>query len=136
MKYFLLLFFLLNGEGFFSGNVSLENNGGFCMAQYKMNPIEVLGYSKICLRLKGDQKNYQFRIRAQTNDYFMYIAPFSTTGDWQEIEIPLNEMYPAFRGKKLDMPNFNKATFEEIAFLIGNKKEEEFKLVIDRIELK
>ena len=34
-------------------------------------------------------------------------------------------MYPSFRGRKLDKPNFPKEYIEEIGFLIGNKKNEE-----------
>jgi hypothetical protein len=34
------------------------------------------------------------------------------------------------------MPNYNGSNLEEIAFLIGNKKEEQFQLVLDRIEAK
>jgi hypothetical protein len=32
------------------------------------------------------------------------------------------------------MPNFEAASFEEIVFLIGNKKNESFKLMLDKIE--
>jgi hypothetical protein len=45
-------------------------------------------------------------------------------------------MYPSFRGRKLDKPNFSEDYIEEIAFLIGNKSEEKFQLLIDKIELK
>jgi hypothetical protein len=44
-------------------------------------------------------------------------------------------MYPSFRGRILDMPNYDKANLEEIAFLIGNKKAEKFELKIDFIKL-
>jgi len=44
-------------------------------------------------------------------------------------------MYPAFRGRKLELPNFSESTIEEIAFLIGNKKNEDFELLIDSITL-
>ena len=45
-------------------------------------------------------------------------------------------MYPTFRGKKLDISNYNVDNIEEIAFLIANKKAEDFKLEIDSIVLK
>ena len=45
-------------------------------------------------------------------------------------------MYPTFRGKKLDMPNYDADGIEEIGFLIANKKAEHFKLEIDSILLK
>lgn len=45
-------------------------------------------------------------------------------------------MYPTFRGRKLDSPNYSADGIEEIAFLIGNKRAESFKLEIDAISLK
>ena len=43
---------------------------------------------------------------------------------------------PAARSIKLDLPNFESDSFEEIVFLIGNKKAERFKLILDKIKLK
>jgi NADH dehydrogenase [ubiquinone] 1 alpha subcomplex assembly factor 1 len=130
--------FELNSEGLgvFSGNVSLENNGGFSSVRYRFEKIKVKGYKKICITLRGDSKQYQFRIKSNSGDYYSYISTFSTSRDWQEIEIPLKDMYPSFRGRKLDQPNFSNDNIEEIGFLIGNKKAEKFKLLIDKIELK
>ena len=45
-------------------------------------------------------------------------------------------MYPSFRGRKLDEPNFFHKSIEEVTFLIANKKNEEFILLIDKIELR
>ena len=42
-------------------------------------------------------------------------------------------MYPSFRGRKLDMNNFSDDYFEQITFLVGNKKNESFRLLIDNI---
>ena len=53
-----------------------------------------------------------------------------------EIEIELKEMYPSFRGRLLDQPNFSFDSFESISFLIGNNKQENFHLLIDSIYLK
>ena len=130
--------FKLNSEGYgvFEGGVSLENNGGFASVHYKFERLPIKGSTKIILRIKGDGKKYQFRIKSNSEDYYSYIYPFSTTGEWEEIQIPLKEMYPSFRGRKLDIPNFSKDYIEEIAFLIGNKNQEKFKLLIDKIELK
>jgi len=75
------------------------------------------------------------RIKHKSLDSYSYIASFDTTGDWQEIEVKLSEMYPSFRGRRLTYPNFDKEYFEEIVFLIGNKKNEDFRLLLDSIEL-
>ncbi|MEZ7498099.1 CIA30 family protein [Flavobacterium sp. Arc3] len=130
--------FKLNADGFgvFEGNISLDNNGGFSSLRYRFPKIIVKDYTTISIKLKGDGKNYQFRIKSNSGDYYSYIAPFSSSGEWQELEIPLKDMYPSFRGKILDQPNFHEGTINEIAFLIGNKKAEKFKLMIDKIELK
>jgi hypothetical protein len=85
--------------------------------------------------LKGDGKKYQFRVKANKRDYYSYIIAFKTTGDWQTIEFSLSELYPTFRGRKLDLPKFDKNTIEEIRFLIGNKKAQEFQFLIKSIEI-
>ena len=125
-----------DGHGVFQGEISLENNGGFSSLRHRFEKTQIKEHTKIIIRLKGDGKKYQFRIKSNSSDYYSYIAPFKTSGDWQDIEIPLKDMYPSFRGRKLDKPNFSNDSFEEIAFLIGNKKQEKFKLLIDKIELK
>ena len=125
-----------DGFGVFEGKISLENNGGFSSLRYKFPKIETKEYSKVVLKLKGDGKQYQFRVKTNSGDYYSYITTFSTSGKWQEIEIPLKDMYPGYRGRKLDQPNFSGDYIEEIMFLIGNKKEENFKLLLDNLELK
>ena len=121
--------------GVFEGQVSLENNGGFCSVRYQFKKLKVGKDSCIIIKLKGDGKEYQLRIKNDSNNYYSYILPFSTSGYWQEIRIPLQDMYPSFRGRNLDLPNFSHDYLEEIVFLIGNKKPEKFKLLIDKIEL-
>jgi len=124
-----------DGNGIFQGYVSIENNGGFCSIRHSLSR-KYIGNNKVLkLKIKGDGKDYQIRIKADRNDYFSYIVKFKTTGEWEEIEIPLKEMYPSFRGRELNMQNFNNNYFEQIAFLVGNKRNEKFKLIIDRITL-
>lgn len=125
-----------NGHGVFEGSISLENYGGFSSVRYKFSKVGVEGYKRVVIKLRGDGKKYQFRIKVNSRDYYSYISTFSTSGEWEEIEIPLKEMYPSFRGRKLDLPNFSGDHIEEIAFLIGNKKKEDFTLLIDKIELR
>ncbi|WP_318640244.1 CIA30 family protein [Flavobacterium ardleyense] len=124
------------GKGVFYGDVSTENNGGFSSIRHEFATLKVDTDSKVILTLKGDGKDYQFRIKDKLSNSHSYITTFSTTGEWQEIEIALADLQPSFRGQKLNMPNFDKTFFEEIRFLIGNKKDESFELVIDTIELR
>jgi NADH dehydrogenase [ubiquinone] 1 alpha subcomplex assembly factor 1 len=124
------------GHGVFYGNVSLANSGGFSSVRYRFNQMKVDGRTAILVRLKGDGKRYQFRVKSSRSDRHSYITYLQTSGDWQEVEIPLDELSPSFRGRPLDMPNFNSEVMEEMAFLIANKKNEKFNLEIDYIAIK
>jgi len=130
--------FKLNADGFgvFEGNISLNNNGGFSSVRYRFQKILINRPTNIFIKLKGDGKKYQFRIKSNSEDNFSYIATFLTSGEWQEIEIPMVDMYPSFRGRILNKPNFNNDSITEISFLAGNKKNGNFKLILDKIELK
>ena len=123
------------GHGQFSGTISLENNGGFSSVRYTPDEITVDQRNQIKIRLKGDGKRYQFRVKHDLQAYASYITYFETTGEWQDVTFKLNDLYPTFRGKKLDKPNFNHNNIQQLGFLIGNKKAEDFELLIDTIEL-
>jgi hypothetical protein len=123
------------GNGLFSGNVSLDNNGGFASMQLNKS-VELTDNLKfIIFRVKGDGKNYEFRLKSDLYQSHSYVKQFKTTGDWEVIKLPLNEFYPQFRGRTLNIPNFSFNTIEQISFLIANKQEEDFKLLIDWIRL-
>ena len=123
------------GHGVFSGKVSLENNGGFASIRLDCGRVPLKNTQSLVLHLKGDGGRYQFRIRARKSDYYAYIHYFETSGDWEEISLPLAEFYPTFRGRKLNLPDFDGDSLEEVGILIGNKQEEEFELRIDSIRL-
>ena len=123
------------GYGEFSGYISLKNNGGFSSVRYNFNTVSSSNFKSFQLRIKGDGNPFQFRVKSSNRQRFSYIYTFNTSGDWETISIPFNKMEPAFRGYKLDQPNFDGLQMEEIAFLIGNKKEQSFKLFIDSIIL-
>ena len=125
-----------DGHGVFEGKISLENSGGFSSVRYQFETLAVTENSRVLITLKGDGKDYQFRIKDKSSTSYSYITTFKTSGEWQTTEIKLSDLYPSFRARKLELPNFESDFFEEIVFLIGNKKEENFKLVLDRIELK
>jgi len=124
------------GHGIFSGYVSLENYGGFSSVRYNCDRQKIDTYNKAVIRLRGDGKAYQFRCKTNRYDRHSYIYDFQTSGDWETIEIPLHEMQPRYRCMRLNMPDYPAEYVEEISFLIGNKKNEEFSLQIDFIELR
>jgi len=123
------------GNGEFKGAVSLENNGGFSYLKYSLNQLDISNFKKIKVRLKGDGKKYEFRVKPSKYIQQSYITHFQTTGEWQTVEIELSNLVPFYRGYKLNSPNFSEEYLEELGFLIGNKKNESFHLILDEIIL-
>jgi len=120
-------------QGVFKGQVSTENNGGFAMARLFVAIAITKNSKEVVLHVKGDGKQYQFRIKGNRAQQHWYIHPFKTTTSSEIIKIPLKDFIPSYRGKKLKIANFSEDTIQEIAILIGNKKDEDFELIIDKI---
>lgn len=125
-----------NGFGVFKGSVFTENNGGFAMTRLPVNVDLNKSSKNIILRVKGDGKKYQFRIKSKKYQRYWYVKSFQTSNKIEDIVIPLNSFYASFRGYKLNIDNFSGNTIKEIAVLIGNKKNEDFKLTIEKISVK
>lgn len=123
------------GHGQFIGHVSLANNGGFASIQLNTH-IKLVDKNKfVVLRVKGDGKRYELRLKGNTSQSESYVHPFSTSGEWQTLKFAINEFYPQFRGRKMNIPNFNFENIEQLSFLIANSQEEDFELLIDLIGL-
>ena len=113
----------------------MDNNGGFASVRLNTRNLKVKKDQKLKLVLIGDSKEYQIRIKPNRNNYYTYSRLIKTTNSKQTIIIPLNEFSAQFRGRKLNMSNFNYEKLSEIGILIGNKKNEDFRLEIIKIEL-
>jgi len=123
------------GHGKFSGHVSLANNGGFASIQLNRT-IKLTEEKKfIVLRIKGDGKRYEFRLKGEISQSESYVQQFATSGQWENLKLTISEFYPQYRGRKLNYPNFNFKSIEQFSFLITNKQEEDFELLIDWIGL-
>jgi hypothetical protein len=123
------------GHGQFSGHVSLANNGGFASIQLNTTIQRTEEQKFIVLRVKGDGKNYEFRLKGSISQSESYVHPFSTSGEWENIKLAISEFYPQFRGSKLNIPTFNFNNITQLSFLIANKQDEDFELLIDWIGL-
>lgn len=124
-----------NDYAVFSGRVSTANNGGFSSIRYPIQSIDVSSKSQFHFRIKGDAKKYQFRVKYGYYDYESYVYEFKTTGEWEEISIPFEFLKPRFRGRNLRGAAYDGSKLSEIGFLIGNKKNEDFELLIDWVHV-
>lgn len=121
----------------FQGTVSLENNGGFSSVRTSPRDYNLDGYHGIILRLKGDGKKYQFRLRTDDRfDGISYRFHFKTEiNNWIIIRVPFNECIPVFRGRILDnVEPIIPKQIQQIGFLIADKQAGPFKLEVDWIK--
>lgn len=124
-----------DGYAVFSGQISLENNGGFASVRHKTTIDAVQDFTYVNLKVKGKPATYQMRFKKSDEDAHSYVQDFRVTSGWETIQLKLSDFYPRYRGRSLNLPNFEAHTIREVAFLIGNQKEEEFQLDIDKIYL-
>lgn len=126
---------LIEKEGLlYTGHVSLDNNGGFSSVRFYSSEFELPENAQFFkISVKADGNTYQFRVKKNRRDFQSYVYNFDTRGGDEVIKIPIAEMYPSFRGRRLDMENYGGQLPEELGILIGNKKEQDFELLIKSI---
>ena len=125
-----------NNTAVFQGTVSLENNGGFASTRTSPQLYDLAGYDGIIVRLKGDGKKYQFRLRMDNRfDGISYRYHFKTEiNKWIKIRVPFNQCVPVFRGRVLQgVEPLSAKRIQQIGFLISDKQSGLFKLEIDYI---
>ena len=121
------------GNGRFSGQVSLANNGGFASIQMNKAIDRPKEKAFVVMRVKGDGKRYEFRLKSRVRQYESYVHTFATSGEWEIVRLPIADFYPEWRGRKLRGENFNFDRIEQMSFFIANGREETFELLIDWI---
>ena len=87
----------------FTGNVSLENNGGFASIRSVPGRYDLTQYSGLKLRLRGDGKSYKLSLRTDLFfDGISYLSTFATEKDtWQEVCLPFAAFTPTHHGIEL-----------------------------------
>ena len=120
------------GHARFYGHVSLENDGGFSSVQHQLeSPVDVSEAAAFLVRLKGDGKRYTLRIQSKPDQRYFYQADFPTSGEWETVRVPFQDMSATHHGEPVDVPNFDGGPVHKIQFLIGNKEEQDFEVLID-----
>lgn len=127
---------LPTGSMLFSGNLSLENNGGFSSCRLDLEPTDLSDFDGITLRVRGDGRRYGFSIRAHGRfDWINHRSWFiTTTEEWREIQIPFNEFRPEFRGRPVAQnPHLDTTAIQSIGFIIADGLEGSFWLEVERV---
>ncbi|MEM0898316.1 MAG: CIA30 family protein, partial [Verrucomicrobiota bacterium] len=86
----------------FSGNLSLENNGGFSSVRSAEVEMDLSKSKGLKVRVKGDGRTYQLRLASDArfrSGEVSFMAEFATKeNEWMEIKIPFRKFEGGWRG--------------------------------------
>jgi uncharacterized surface protein with fasciclin (FAS1) repeats len=121
----------------FTGELSLDNNGGFSQIRTNVPEGALAGTSGVEFRVRGDGRTYTFDIRCSHVRLMAgaFQSEFTTeNGVWQTIRIPFDDFQLYNFGRRVSnalplLPD----RIESIGMTLGDKKAGPFRLEIDAI---
>jgi len=120
----------------FSGDISLENQGGFASIRTRPADLQLDPYDAMAIRIKGDGRTYFLNLRtAPTRAAGSYRASFRSEENlWQEVRIPLTRFYYSAFGRRIPGANPLRAgEIRSVGFTLADKQAGPFRLEIDWI---
>ena len=129
-----------NGGLMFSGNISLENNGGFASARSPVDPDigrRATGAKALRVHALGDGKTYVLKVGAAGQPW-SYIQRFRTDRGVERIyELPIEGFQPV--GMRLDpAPNapqtLDASTISQVSVYILDEQQGTFELTVNAID--
>lgn len=120
----------------FSGNLSLENNGGFASVRSRASePLGLDAGETIVLRVKGDGRRYTFNLYTpDRRTAFSYQMQFDTeTDEWTEVKLPVDKFVAHSFGRPIPTMKLEPSQVQSIGILLGDKKSGPFEILVDWI---
>jgi hypothetical protein len=124
-----------NGANFarMTGNVSLENNGGFIQFRRKVTSHFDKSKQGLELKLRGNKQQYFVHIRTTGTvlPWQYYHAPFSSNSDWKIVRMPFSmfERSSSFLSKKFTAKNIRSIG------IVAFGREHEVQLDVEKISI-
>ena len=122
----------------FSGEVSLENNGGFASLRSPIDDYDFSDYEGFLLKIKGDGKTYNLSFR-QTKYFtgFNYTHKFQREKDsWQIVKLPFKDFNLKYYGREVSNSELpDKSAIKQMSILISDKQQGPFRTEIEWIGL-
>ena len=124
------------GTLLFTGDLSLENRGGFASIRMKPSALGLDGMSALVVKAKGDGRTYWVDLRVNdqmsASSYRAYLP--TTAGEWQETRIPLADFKLQAFGRDLPLKAINAAKVASVGFTLADKKAGPFSLEIEVVK--
>ena len=120
--------------GIFTGDLSLENNGGFASVRAAVGRRDLSAHTGLEIRVRGDGRTYQLRLRTDDRfDGIAYRTFFETEpGAWVTVRRAFDVFEPTFRGRiPRNAPPLDRSRIQQVGFLLADKQPGDFALEID-----
>ncbi len=119
----------------FTGILRLENNGGFASIYRQQDSSVQLSQTAIKIRVKGDGRVYQLRLRTPESYGVSYSVSFPTQKDeWLEHTFMPENFNPVFRGRLvLGAPILDFRQVSRLGFLLADKNPGNFTLLVAKV---
>ena len=119
----------------FTGETSLENNGGFSSIRAAVPAGSVAGYDSLRIRVKGDGRTWILGARGQPGrGADSYWSRFETkAGEWQTVTVRITEMVRQYFGTPVQ-GSLQPSAVRGVEFYIYDKQAGPFRLEVDEIE--
>ena len=119
----------------FRGDLSLENNGGFSSVRSLVTG-DLSSMTHVRLEVRGDGREYQFRIRQNRRfDGVAWRSAFIAGDQWKVVDLPFADFTPVFRGRVIrNAGPVVPSDIQQIGFLLADGRPGNFALDIRRIE--
>jgi len=122
-----------DGIGIFSGETSLENNGGFASVRRDPEALDLSDAPGLALHVRGDGRAYQLRLYTdQLPRGAAWRASFQpAVGEWQRIEFSWHDFEAVFRGRLLEgMSPIDPAGIDQVGLMIVDRQAGPFRLEV------
>lgn len=120
----------------FTGNLSLENNGGFASIRMAPRDLKLGNAAGIIVKARGDGRTYWVGLRTArqfgASSYRAFITP--ATDAFSETFIPFTDFNLEAFGRDVGGPPLDPAAIRSIGFTIADKKPGAFELEIESIQ--
>ncbi|MEM1350525.1 MAG: CIA30 family protein [Myxococcota bacterium] len=122
-----------SGHALFTGTLSLEHNGGFASVRSCGVELDLSEEDALILRVRGDGKRYKLRLHDDRLDDVSFQSSFGTeAGVWIEVELPLDEFRPVWRGRAVPRAKpLDRSRVAMVGLMISDKQVGEFTLELD-----
>jgi len=119
----------------FTGETSLENNGGFSSIRAPVPAGSLAGYDALRVRVKGDGRTWILGLRDRSGSRAgSYWSRFETrAGELQTVTVEITEMVRQYFGTPIQ-GKLQPSAVRGVEFYIYDKKAGPFRLEVDRIE--